>query len=40
MVNESDKSIETEAANVTFVKEKDVFAQQNTELHKEISNYL
>jgi hypothetical protein len=34
MVNKRDKSIGTEATAVTFVKEKDVFVQQNTELYK------
>jgi hypothetical protein len=40
MVNERDKSIGTEAAIVTSVKEKDIFVQQNIELYEEISNYL
>jgi hypothetical protein len=34
MVNERDKSIRTEAAIITFVKEKDVSVQSNIELYK------
>jgi hypothetical protein len=40
MVKERDYSIGTEASIVTFIKEKDVFVQQNIELYNEISKYL
>jgi hypothetical protein len=40
MVNERDKSIGTEAAIITFAKEKDVSVKSNIELYKDISTYL
>jgi hypothetical protein len=40
MVNKRDKSIQKEAVIIMFIKEKVASVQSNSELYKEITNYL